>query len=103
MASPGTIREVAGSGTRRIALDDLASHLETLEAELSGGRAVQLVRGETVIAEIRAPQPVAMRMADDTPRKLPDFMGQMRAIWGDEVFPEGTGARWIREDRDARG
>jgi hypothetical protein len=36
-------------------------------------------------------------------RELPDFMGRMKAIWGDQVFPAGTAARWVREDRDGRG
>jgi len=36
-------------------------------------------------------------------RELPDFMGRMKAIWGDKVFPTGTTTRWVREDRDGRG
>jgi hypothetical protein len=103
MASPEIIRGERASPIVRISVDDLGEHLATLEAELSGGRPVALVRGETVIAEVRAPEPVALRPNVEIRRDLPDFMGRMRDLWGDTVFPEGTGTRWIREDRDARG
>lgn len=103
MGGSVALRDVAGSGAQRIAVEDLPSHLATLESELSGGRAIELVRGETVIAELHAPKPVELKPQADMRREMPDFMGRMRKIWGDEMLPEGTSTRWIREDRDARG
>jgi hypothetical protein len=50
MATHATIRDV-----QRVDVEDLTSHLATLESELSGGRAIELMRGERVIAELRAP------------------------------------------------
>jgi hypothetical protein len=84
-------------------VEELASQVETLEAELKAGRPIELVRGGVVIAEVHAPQAKGAERSGITRREMPDFMGQMREIWGDTVFPEGTGTRWVREDRDARG
>jgi hypothetical protein len=86
----------------RIAVDDLGSHLATLETELSDGRSIELLRGDVVVAELRAKrdEPSSVMPAR---RDLPDFMGRMKAMWGDEVFPEGYMTQAIREDRDARG
>jgi hypothetical protein len=103
MASTGTIREPVQGKALRISVEELARQLATIEAELNGGRAVELMRGETVVAEVRAPRADASKAALDRPHELPDFMGRMRALWGDKVLPEGTGASWVREDRDARG
>lgn len=89
----------------RVPVEELGEHLDTLEAELSGGRAIELVRGGKVIAEIRSKPgaEVAVGRAEAEVPPLPDFMGRMREIWGDKVFPEGTGVKMLREDRDARG
>lgn len=95
MATAGTVREMV----TRVSVDELASHLATLEAELSDGRSIELVRGETVIAEVRAKE-VEHTVA---PVELPDFMGRLRANWGDTVLPLGTGTSIVREDRDSRG
>jgi hypothetical protein len=88
----------------RINVDEMADHLATLEAELSGGRCIELVRGQTVVAELRAKAaPSLPRSTPAASRELPDFLGRMKAIWGDKVFPEGYMTEAIREDRDARG
>jgi hypothetical protein len=88
----------------RMDVADFGDHLATLEAELSGGRCIELVRGDVVVAEVRPKShpvvPVSVATAD---RELPDFLGRMKAIWGDKVFPEGYMTEAIREDRDARG
>jgi hypothetical protein len=95
-----TVRE----SVLRINVDDMGDHLATLEAELSGGRCIELVRGAMVVAELRAKgvpaQPVS---GPPAAREVPDFMGRMKAIWGDKQFPEGYMTQAIREDRDARG
>ncbi len=93
MASSGTIREVSGGGAQRIAVEDLASHLATLEAELSGGRAIELVRGGVVVAEVRAP------IRGGFARHVPQLKAQMKAIFGDEVLDVDTAA-WVAEGRD---
>ena len=98
MATEGTIRDAVV----RLSVDDLSAHLATLEEELSGGKSIELVRGETVIAEVRAPVQRAVSEDPET-RYIPDFMGRMKAIWGDKVFPEGYLTGIIREDRDGRG
>jgi len=92
--------DTAREGVLRIDVDDLSNHLATLEAELSGGRCIELVRGDIVVAEVRAKNPLPISPAT---RELPDFLGRMKAIWGDKVFPEGYMTAAIREDRDARG
>ncbi|QMV18119.1 hypothetical protein GOB94_04985 [Granulicella sp. 5B5] len=90
----------ARSSTVRLSVDELASHLETLEAELSGGRSIELLRGETVIAEVRAPQTSAAKPEAAGERSIPDFMARLKAMYGDEVLPAGTTTQWIRDDRD---
>jgi len=96
MATSTTIRD----SVLQVAVEDLVSHLATLEAELSLGRSIELLRGETVIAEMRAPKTEVAGLGSVAERPLPDFMGRMKAIWGDTVFPEGTGVRLVRADRD---
>jgi len=95
MATAGTVREMV----TRVSVEELTSHLATLEAELSDGRLIELVRGETVIAEVRAKDMNQASVAAE----LPDFMGRLRANWGDTVLPLGTGTALVREDRDSRG
>jgi len=82
----------------RIRVEDLGQHLATLESELSDGRSIELVRNERVVAELRA-----KTEQEHVRPAMPDFMGRMKAIWGDKVFPEGYMTQAIREDRDARG
>jgi hypothetical protein len=76
-----------------MAVEELASHLETLEEELSGGRAIELVRGGVVVAEVRAPA------GEGFARHVPQLRAQMRAIFGDEVLDVDT-ADWVAEGRD---
>src|ERR1700761_8005055 len=101
MGTTNTVREDVPSVGRiqRIAVEDMDKHLATLEAELSGGGAIELVRGERVVAEVRAPK-IVVEPQERVQPPMPDFMARMREIWGDEVLPEGTTTRWIREDRD---
>jgi hypothetical protein len=96
MAISETIRDMEGAKVQRIQVDDLAQHLATLEQELSEGRSIELARGETVFAEVRAKTSLA---SEDKPWIIPDFLGQMREAFGDQVFPIGTALSWIDEDR----
>jgi hypothetical protein len=95
MATVGTIRDAV----TRVAVEDLVSHLATLETELGQVPLIEVVRGETVIAEMRAPKqmPAAVQLAV---QPVPDFMARLKKIYGDEVLPAGTTTKWIRDDRD---
>jgi hypothetical protein len=101
MGGSGIIRDVAGRGVQRIAVEDLASHLATLEAELSGGRAIELVREGTVVAEVRAVEggAKAQRVGEGFARHLPMLRAQMKANFGDEILDVDT-AEWVAEGRD---
>jgi hypothetical protein len=83
----------------RVAVEDLASHLATLEKELGEVPLIEVVRGDTVIAEMRAPRQVSA-VVPAKARPMPDFMARLKAIYGDEVLPAGTTTKWIRDDRD---
>ena len=96
MATSETIRDMEGAKVQRIQVDDLAQHLATLEQELSDSKTIELVRGDAVIAELRAP---SKNVLTKSGRVIPDFMGQMREVFGDQVFPLGTGLKWINEGR----
>ena len=95
MASSGAMREVIGNGVQRVAVEGLASHLETLEVELSGGRAIELVRGGVVVAEVRGVE----AGAEATSEAMPDFKGRLRDIWGGTPLDVDM-TTVIREDRD---
>jgi len=102
MATSGTIREVTTVATsvRRVAVEDLAAHLATLEAELSEGKAIEVMRGDKVIAELRG------KTAVTVPLSRPDvaaMKARLRATWGDTVLPSGTMTEVVRNDRDGRG
>jgi hypothetical protein len=100
MGATNTIREDALSVGRvqRIAIEDIDKHLATLEIELSGGRSIELVRGERVIAEVRAPERVVLDLRPFSER-MPDFKAQMREVFGDVTLDLDTTA-WIEEDRE---
>ncbi len=96
MATSETIRDMEGAKVQRIQVDDFAQHLATLEQELTDSGTIELVRGDAVIAELRAP---SKSTSAKSGRVIPDFMGQMREVFGDQVFPLGTGLKWINEGR----
>ena len=81
----------------RVQIEDLAAHLKAMEAELERGHRVELVRGDKVIAEMRAPELAAV-LQEERP-EMPDFMARMRKIFGDKPLNVDTTA-WVREDRD---
>jgi hypothetical protein len=99
MDTTATVRETCGAKVQRVPVEELAQHLATLEQELSDSGTIELVRGDTVIAELRAKPKT---ITTDDGRVIPDFMAQMREVFGDYVFPDGTGLKWINEDRDDR-
>jgi len=99
MDTTATVRETYSAKVQRVPIEELAQHLATLEQELSEGRSIELVRGETIVAEVRAK---AAPAAEEKAWVTPDFLGQMREVFGDYVFPDGTALKWIDEDRGPR-
>ena len=71
---------------------DLRYNFKNIEHLLRQGAEVQITKRRRVIARIVPEKPEA-------PRVLPDFMGQLRAIYGDRIL-EVSGAELIRQDRD---
>lgn len=92
-----TANPIGVSMVVRIPVEELPEHLATLEDELRGGRAIELVRGEHVVAEVRAKENVTL---EGKKRPVPDFMGRMKTIFGDQVFPDGYMTDAVRRDRD---
>jgi antitoxin (DNA-binding transcriptional repressor) of toxin-antitoxin stability system len=76
---------------RTVCVRDLRYDFKTVERILQEGEEVHITKRRKVIARL-VPEP-AQRPA------LPDFMGRMRAIYGDKLLPT-TGAEIVREDRD---
>ena len=71
---------------------DLRYSFKKIERLLRQGEEIQITKRRRVIARL-VPESVP-----STP-ELPDFLGRMRAIYGDKVF-EVSGAQLIAEDRD---
>ncbi len=81
----------------RVQVEELAAQLGTMEAELERGHRVELLLGDKVIAELRAPE-LEAAVGSERP-EMPDFMARMRKIFGDKPLNVDTAA-WVREDRD---
>lgn len=76
---------------RTVSVRDLRYDFKTVERILLEGEEVQITKRRRAIARL-VPEPA-------TPVALPDFMGRMRAIYGDKPLPV-TGAEIVRLDRD---
>jgi hypothetical protein len=97
MGSSSIVQKPEGA-VIRMAVEDLGAHLATLEAELRGVRAIELTRGETVIAEIHPAR--VLEAADSRPLpELPDFMAMLHEIYGNKPLDVDT-TEWIREGRE---
>ncbi|HEY0794463.1 MAG TPA: hypothetical protein VGD64_01665 [Acidisarcina sp.] len=70
---------------------DLRYDFKKIENLLRQGEEIQITRRRKVIARLVPEQLPALRV-------IPDFMGQMREIFGDKVF-EVSGAELISMDR----
>jgi hypothetical protein len=83
----------------RIAIDDL--DLATLKSEINEGHSVDLVRGESVVAEVRT-KPSLDSLTPPQRAKYEAIMARLR-----RDFPHGSSlidsTAIIREDRDSRG
>jgi antitoxin (DNA-binding transcriptional repressor) of toxin-antitoxin stability system len=76
---------------RSVSVRDLRYDFKNVELALRGGEEIQITKRRKVIARL-VPEPVQRP-------PLPDFMGRMRAIYGDELL-QVTGAEIVRLDRD---
>ncbi len=76
---------------RTVSVRDLRYDFKTVERILREGEEIKITKRRKVIARL-VPEPLS-------PARLPDFMGRMRAIYGDEPL-QVTGAEIVREDRD---
>ena len=82
----------------RMQIEELPAHLATIETELQDARRIELLRGETVIAELTKPSHVEGKDALER-SKRPDFAARLKEMWGDKIFEDSTPL--IRADRDA--
>jgi antitoxin (DNA-binding transcriptional repressor) of toxin-antitoxin stability system len=80
---------------KTVSVRDLRYDFPKVEALLRAGEEVQVTKRRRPIARL-TPEPVPER-AGRPP--LPDFLGQMREIFGDRVL-KVSGAQIISEDRD---
>ena len=71
---------------------DLRYDFKKIEHMLAQGEEVQITKRKRVIARLVPEKP------PERP-PLPDFLGRMKAIYGDRVLDE-TGADLLAEDRD---
>jgi antitoxin (DNA-binding transcriptional repressor) of toxin-antitoxin stability system len=76
---------------KTVSVRDLRYAFPKVEEMLRAGEEIRITKRRRVIARL-TPEPV------DRP-PLPDFLGQMREIFGDKVMTV-TGAQIISEDRD---
>ena len=76
---------------KSVSVRDLRYDFPKVEEMLRSGEEIRITKRRRVIARL-TPEP-----ADRPP--LPDFLGQMKEIFGDRVM-KVTGAQIIREDRD---
>jgi len=78
---------------KTVSVRDLRYDFKLVERILSDGEEVQVTKRRRPIARL-VPEPLR-------PATLPDFMGRLRAIYGDECCPV-SGAEIVSMDRDAR-
>ncbi len=77
---------------KTVSVRDLRYDFKSVERALREGEEIQITKRRQPIARLVPERPIPT-----TP--LPDFMGQLRAIYGDECSPV-TGAEIVRMDRD---
>jgi antitoxin (DNA-binding transcriptional repressor) of toxin-antitoxin stability system len=76
---------------KTVSVRDLRYDFPKVEALLKSGEEIRITKRKRVIARL-TPEPTGRP-------PLPDFLGQMREIFGDKVMTV-TGAEIISEDRD---
>jgi antitoxin (DNA-binding transcriptional repressor) of toxin-antitoxin stability system len=76
---------------KTVSVRDLRYDFPKVEELLRSGEEIRITKRRRVIARL-TPEPMGRP-------PLPDFLGQMKEIFGDRVM-KVTGAQIIREDRD---
>ena len=76
---------------KTVSVRDLRYDFPKVEEMLRSGEEIRVTKRRKVIARL-TPEPIDRR-------PLPDFLGQMKEIFGDKVL-KVTGAEIISEDRD---
>jgi antitoxin (DNA-binding transcriptional repressor) of toxin-antitoxin stability system len=76
---------------KTVSVRDLRYDFKSVELLLREGDEIQITKRRKVIARI-VPEPIAAA-------SLPDFLGLMRATYGDDSLPV-SGAEIVRADRD---
>jgi antitoxin (DNA-binding transcriptional repressor) of toxin-antitoxin stability system len=71
---------------------DLRYDFKKIERLLRQGEEIRITKRRKVIARLSPERP-------EPPRKMPDFLAQMREIYGDRILPV-TGAEIIAESRN---
>jgi antitoxin (DNA-binding transcriptional repressor) of toxin-antitoxin stability system len=80
---------------KTVSVDTLCNNFSAVEAILSSGEEISVTKAQREIARMR-PAPVQEVWVKP---EMPDFLAQMKEIFGDKVLPV-TGAQIISEDRD---
>ncbi len=76
---------------KKASVRDLRFNFKRIERLLKAGEEVEVTKRNRVIARLVP--------ATTTRPEMPDFMGRMRAMFGDKIF-EPSNAELIAEDRD---
>lgn len=76
---------------KKASIRDLRFNFKKVERLLKAGEEVEVTKRNRVIARLVPAAPARPEM--------PDFMGRMRAMFGDKIF-EPSNAELIAEDRD---
>ncbi len=77
---------------KRASVRDLRYSFKEVEAQLAGGEEIEIVKRNKVIAKL-VPVPQEPRP------EMPDFLGRMKKIWGDQIF-EPSNAELLAEERE---
>jgi antitoxin (DNA-binding transcriptional repressor) of toxin-antitoxin stability system len=76
---------------KKASIRDLRYNFKKVERLLKAGEEIEVTKRNKVIARL---VPICERC-----REMPDFMGRMRAMFGDKMF-EPSNAELLAEDRD---
>ena len=79
---------------KRASVRDLRYNFKSLESALKSGQEIEITKRRKVIAVL-----MARSETPEKPVQMPDFLGDMKKIFGDRILPT-TGAEIVAWDRD---
>lgn len=84
-----------------VTVDDLLQEFSRVEQLLAQGEEIEITRQGKTLGRIVPERSVEEEIVEDRKERppLPDFLGRIRAVYGDEMLPV-TGAEIVRMDRD---